>query len=363
MTVFFDCRFIRPANMDGITRYSEQIFTALSRKRPITALVSSEQQLQSLPPGTTYILVNDPTSVRELTLARRLNRAGASVVFSPMQTTSGLGRRYKLISTVHDLIYYRRPKPPTFLPLAVRAIWRLYHSSFWPQRWLLKQSDALVTVSETTRQDIERARLWPASKPLRIASPAINNQVFSSRNAATSSAIGSKSLVYAGSYMPYKGVETIVRALQELPDFELHLVSPASADVQNRLLRLAGEAASRVKFLGGLSDVEYAQLLRNSTALVSASTDEGFGIPLIEAMACGTAVVCSDIPVFREVAGAAAEFFEPSSPRELANAVNRLSAERLLELREVGLIRANQFSWDASAQVISNLIDELTTGD
>jgi glycosyltransferase involved in cell wall biosynthesis len=186
--------------------------------------------------------------------------------------------------------------------------------------------------------------------------------VFSERDATTSTASNPKSLVYAGSYMPYKGVETIVQTLQELPDFEMHLVSPASADVQNRTLRLAGEAASRVKFLGGLSDTEYAQLLRNSTAFVSASIVEGFGIPLFEAMACGAAVVCSDIPVFREVAGAAAEFFEPSSARELANAVNRLSAERLLELREVGLNRANQFSWDASAQVISNLIDELITG-
>ena len=78
-------------------------------------------------------------------------------------------------------------------------------------------------------------------------------------------------------------------------------------------------------------------------------------------MACGTAVVCSDIPIFREVAGAAAEFFEPSSAKELANGVNRLSAERLLERREAGLKRANEFNWDASAKVISNLIDELTT--
>jgi glycosyltransferase involved in cell wall biosynthesis len=304
-------------------------------------------------------MVNEPTSMRELTLASRLNRAGASIVFSPMQTTSGLGRRYKLISTVHDLIYYRRRKPPSFLPFGVRVIWRMYHLSFWPQRLLLKQSDALVTVSETTKRDIEKARLWPASKPLRIASPALDAGIFNAQKSNRSDTDANRTLVYAGSYMPYKGVETIVEALTMLPDFELHLVSPAIDDVQHRLRQLAGESATRVKFLGGLADTDYTQLLRNSTAFVSASIDEGFGIPLIEAMACGTAVVCSDISVFREVAGDAAEFFEPSNAKSLAEAVNRLTSERLSALRDTGIQRSNLYNWDASARVLSNLIDEL----
>lgn len=359
MTVFFDCRFIRPSHMDGITRYSEQLFAALSRIRPVTALVSSQEQLERLPEGSSFLMVNDPTSIRELTLARRLNRAGASVVFSPMQTTPGLGRRYKLISTVHDLIYYRRPKAPTFLPLPVRIIWRMYHLSFWPQRWLLKQSDALVTVSETTKRDIERARLWPPSKPLRIASPAIDTEIFRPYRGSDAPLGATKTLVYAGSYMPYKGAETIVEALKMLPEVELHLVSPATDEVQRRILQIAGVAAARVKFLGGLTDAEYSQELGHSTAFVSASIDEGFGIPLIEAMASGTAVVCSDISVFREVAGEAAEFFEPTNAQALADAVNRLNTDRLASLRATGLERSSQFSWDASARVISNLIEDL----
>lgn len=360
MTVFFDCRFIRPGHMDGITRYSDELFSALSRIRPITALVANQEQLEQLPEGSNFLLVNDPTSIRELTLAGRLNRAGATVVFSPMQTTSGLGRRYKLISTVHDLIYYRRRKPPIFLPLPVRIIWRMYHLSFWPQRLLLRQSDALVTVSKSSKCDIERARLWPTSKPLRIASPAIDTKVFSASHDAPIATRAPKTLLYAGSYMPYKAVETIVEALRELPDYELHLVSPATDDVQRRLLRIAGEAGARVKFLDGLDDADYAQVLRQATAFVSASIDEGFGIPLIEAMACGTPVICSDIPVFREVAGEAAEFFEPSSPSALAESVRRLTSQRLIELRAEGIARASKFNWDASARVISNLIDELS---
>jgi glycosyltransferase involved in cell wall biosynthesis len=363
MSVFFDCRFMRPGHMDGITRYSEQLFAALSRIRQVTALVNSQEQVELLPEGSSFLMVNEPTSMRELTLASRLNRAGASIVFSPMQTTSGLGRQYKLISTVHDLIYYRRRKAPSFLPFGVRVIWRMYHLSFWPQRLLLKQSDALVTVSETTKRDIEKAQLWPASKPLRIASPAFDAEIFRTSLGATADQTATKTLVYAGSYMPYKGVETIVEALKVLPDFELHLVSPAIDDVQHRLRELAGESATRIKFLGGLADADYAQALRNSTAFVSASIDEGFGIPLIEAMACGAAVVCSDIPVFREVAGEAAEFFAPSNAKALAEAVNRLTSERLSALRHKGLQRSKQYNWDASARVLSNLIDEMAARD
>jgi glycosyltransferase involved in cell wall biosynthesis len=235
----------------------------------------------------------------------------------------------------------------------------MYHLSFWPQRLLLKQSDALVTVSETTKRDIEKAQLWPGSKPLRIASPAFDAEIFRTSIGATADQTATKTLVYAGSYMPYKGVETIVEALKELPDFELHLVSPAIDDVQHRLRELAGESATRIKFLCGLADADYAQALRNSTAFVSASIDEGFGIPLIEAMACGAAVVCSDIPVFREVAGEAAEFFAPSNAKALAEAVNHLTSERLSALRHKGLQRSKQYKWDASARALSNLIDEL----
>jgi glycosyltransferase involved in cell wall biosynthesis len=360
MTVFFDCRFIRPGHIDGITRYSEQLFASLSQMRPVTALVRSEEQLEGLPPGSNYLMVNDPTSIRELTLARRLNKAGASAVFSPMQTTSALGRRYQLISTVHDLIYYRRRKPPTFLPWPVRAIWRMYHLSFWPQRLLLGQSDALVTVSETTKRDIERARLWPIGKPLRIASPAIDSTTFAPSSARlVGGGAAMRKLVYAGSYMPYKGVETIVEALKYLPEFELQLVSPASQEVQQRLRQIAGNSVSRLHFLGGLDDAEYAQVLRQATAFVSASTDEGFGIPLIEAMACGCAVICSDIPVFQEVTDGAAEFFEPNNSKALAEAVNRLTSQRLVALRSDGIARSSQFSWDGSARVLSQLIDDL----
>ena len=93
MKLIFDCRFIRVDHHDGISRFSAELFSALARKVPLVALVSSKEQLRWLPEGTDYILGNDPThALAEFTLPGRLNIAGATHVFSPMQTMGSFGR-------------------------------------------------------------------------------------------------------------------------------------------------------------------------------------------------------------------------------------------------------------------------------
>ena len=112
-----------------------------------------------LPDGMVWHLVSGPTSAREPFVARQVNRLDPDVVFSPMQTMGSLGRRYPLVLTLHDLIYYAHPTPPRDLPWPVRLGWRLYHLAWWPQRLLLNRADAVVTVSETTRTLMRARRL------------------------------------------------------------------------------------------------------------------------------------------------------------------------------------------------------------
>ena len=101
-------------------------------------------------------------------------------------------------------------------------------------------------------------------------------------------------LVYMGSYMPYKNVDTLVRAVAALPDHELHLLSRIGRAERERLTRLAPQA--RLVFHDGVTDAAYAELLAGATALVHASKAEGFGIPLVEAMRLGTPVVVERHP-------------------------------------------------------------------
>lgn len=150
MKVLFDCRYTRLERHDGISRYTAGLVTAFARLHPVTMIISDERQLGMLP-DLPWVLAGDPTSVSEPMTSRRLNRFEPDVVFTPMQTMGPFGRRFGLVTTVHDLIYYENRTPPRDLAWPVRLLWRAYHLSWAPQRALLGRSDAHATVSATTR--------------------------------------------------------------------------------------------------------------------------------------------------------------------------------------------------------------------
>jgi glycosyltransferase involved in cell wall biosynthesis len=345
--ILFDCRYVRADRHDGISRYSVGLVTALARLHPVTMLVSDRAQLAQLP-DLPYHLVSGPTSIREPVLARAVRRFSPDVVFSPMQTMGSWGRDYRLVLTLHDLIYYRNRTPPPEFAAPIRLLWRLYHLAWWPQRVLLNRADAVVTVSETTAALIARHRL--TDRPVTVVPNAAEPASALERRPRTGA------LVYMGSFMPYKNVATLVRAMASLPDHELHLMSRISVDERARLSALAPGA--RLVFHDGATDEVYRDVLSGATALVSASRDEGFGIPLVEAMQLGTPVVVSDIPVFREVGADAAAFVDPDDVAGFVTAVRELDdpdcwAERSAAARS----RAARYTWDASARILLALLE------
>jgi glycosyltransferase involved in cell wall biosynthesis len=158
-----------------------------------------------------------------------------------------------------------------------------------------------------------------------------------------------------GSFMPYKNVESLARAMRLLPDYELHLMSRASDETVETLRSLAPTA--KLVFHQGADDASYREALARATALVTASRDEGFGIPLVEAMALGTPVVVSDIPIFREIGGDAAVYVDPSSAKGIAEGVRSLEdPERWRELSARARERAAAYSWRDSAKVLLELL-------
>lgn len=356
MTIFFDARFISANRADGISRFSINLLGELSRILPVTAIVSHAHQVDVLPPSVEHIFESPADSIRELGFARRMNRRRASVVFSPMQTTGGLGRKFKLVLTIHDLIYYSHSAPPPRFSAAVRLIWRLYHLSYWPQRVLLRQAEALVTVSEASKRAIEKARLYAG--PIHVIANAVAPEI--AAPTPTNQALTRPfKVVYAGSFMGYKDVETLVRGCSSSTnEIELHLVSPIEQPRRDELQRVADESNTRVVFHDGMSDSDYAALLDQSALMVTASRAEGFCIPVLEAFSRSVPAVCSDLEVLREVAGDGAEFFEPGNPEALAQAVTR-ALERRDELAWRARQRAQDFSWAKSAQKLKDLLESL----
>jgi glycosyltransferase involved in cell wall biosynthesis len=170
----------------------------------------------------------------------------------------------------------------------------------------------------------------------------------------------SRHLLYIGSFMPYKNVDTLVRGLGLLPGFELHLLSRIENGRRSELENLAKSVGAALVFHSGVSDEEYVSLLKGSFALVSASRDEGFGIPLVEAMQQGTPVVVSDLEIFHEVAGNAGNYFSPDQPAEFAARITELdNAKVWAKTSSQVLGRARMFNWDTSAEALLELFRKL----
>jgi len=353
MKIVVDCRYVRTDQHDGISRYTAGVVEALSRKHELTMLICDERQLKLLP-ELPWALASGPTSAREPFVALQVNKLEPDVVFTPMQTMGTLGRRYRLVKTLHDLIYYRNRTPPRDLNPAIRVLWRLYHLAWWPQRLLLNRADVVATVSETTKHLMQQHRL--TRRPIVIVGNAADPVP---ADAPTQRAMPeTRELVYMGSFMPYKNVETLARALHELPRYRLHLLSRISPADRERLTALAPVDALVIH--NGTSEADYLALLETATALVTTSLDEGFGLPLVEAMSLGTPVVASDIPIFREIGGEAALYATATDPSAVAAAIRRLEDPAEWKARSASSrAQAGQFSWERSADALLTTFEGL----
>jgi glycosyltransferase involved in cell wall biosynthesis len=160
--------------------------------------------------------------------------------------------------------------------------------------------------------------------------------------------------------MPYKNVETLVEAAGLLSGYNLHLLSKISSGRKQELQELANKVGATVTFHNGVSDQQYRDLLSQAFALVSASKDEGFGIPLVEAMQQGVPVVVTDLDIFKEVAGPAGTYFDANSPQDLAKAVLSLEDQpEWTRKSKLALSQAQVFDWDKSAEALISQFEEL----
>lgn len=363
MRFFMDGRYIRTDYHDGISRFSHSLIHAVAQYIRPTIILHDPAQSALLPQNVDVVQLHHPTSVLEPLAARKLNAYRPDVVFSPMQTIGSVGRKFGLILTLHDLIYYQHRTPPRNLPQAVRGLWYLYHLTYIPQRLLLNGADAVATVSQTSQRLIRKHRL--TSKPVHVISNA-PPQVTTPRDPGQPR---QKALVYMGSFMEYKNVETLIEGMRFLPDYRLHLCSPITPTRREELLRIAElhqVSANQLIFHNGIEDVDYRQLLRRATALVTLSRSEGYGLPVAEAMAEGTPVILSDLEIFQEIGGVdnpGALFIQLASAhpaQQFADQVLDLEDDQVFRTASQGAVsQAHTFRWQDSAKALLNLAEDI----
>ena len=164
---------------------------------------------------------------------------------------------------------------------------------------------------------------------------------------------GYQYLLYVGNHKPHKNVARLVQALARLREkssLRLLLAGPVEPALLN-VARTVG-VADRIVFLGHVRDERLPALYRGAVAFVFPSLHEGFGLPPLEAMACGTPVVSSMTTSLPEVVGDAAVAVDPLDVDSIATGIDRVAGDEQLrtELRSRGLVQAARFSWDETAR-------------
>ena len=359
MKVFYDARWILVENrFDGVSRYSHELAHALAKQSDLelTWIVHDTRQLTKLPKGE-HILVNDPNNaIKELSLARKLNKAGADIVYSPFFVMGTLGKKYKLVLTIHDMIYFTHRTPPQWLPWVTRLGWRLFHLTYWPMRWQLNRATHIATVSETARKELTTARA--TKRPITTVPNAVSD-AFITPDTDHASKNG---VVYMGAFTPYKNVECVIDAVALAPNTTLHLLGKMPPIRRIEIEQRLGEKgmANRTIIYDGATDDQYREALAESRCAISASRLEGFGLPLIEAQQAGVPFVAADTPIFHEIGQDSVLYFNPDSPQEAAAHINHLANPSVSrEYVKKGRNNAASYTWQASAQIAATIITNL----
>ena len=260
------------------------------------------------------------------------------------------------VVTVYDMIYELFPE---YFPSEKDEKFRQQKLSS------VLAADKIICISATTRKDVECYYGIDGNKLQAI--PLAYNQDFRQlgRNDCAHELINKKPfLLYIGRRSHYKNFKTLLQAYcvwQRRNEVEMLVVGSDWSEVERKWLADQG-CMEQVRLLRDVSDHELACLYSNAAAFVYPSLYEGFGIPLLEAMACGCPIVASHIPSTMEVAGEQPFYFEAEDIDSLLEALNAALLEgRRPEKVESGIKRAQQYSWDSCAektlQVYHSLVD------
>jgi glycosyltransferase involved in cell wall biosynthesis len=247
--------------------------------------------------------------------------------------------RARLTATVHDLTAFLMPQFHT--AGNVRA------DQNFAER-ILKHADGLIAVSENTRQDAIRLL---RVKPERIST--IYSGVPEAFFDAPPTRRTRPYVLYVGTIEPRKNLETLLDAWKQLPphlrrEFDLVIAGPAGWAAEPTLARIRNEAT----YLGYVPETDLPGLVAGAVAFVYPSLYEGFGFPVVQAMAAGVPVVTSHVSCLPEIVGDAALLVDPRSVLELAAAVLRVleSATLRTELAARGRERARCYRWERCAE-------------
>ncbi len=266
-----------------------------------------------------------------------------------------------LVVTLHDMAFMTRPGD--FPPRALRLYRRMWSRVVHRADRVLCSSERTLGLAVDAGLSTDVARVVPLGAGVRRPSKAEAER----RLSALGLDRGRRFILSVGTVEPRKNLTAVVGAFGALagrdPDLELVLVGPRGwrESLGDRLSDLPEVVAHRVRALGRVAEEDLAALYEEATVFCYPSFDEGFGLPVLEAMAHGTPVVTSAASAMVEIGGGAVIGVDPTSVEEVAAAMESVleSAARAEQMARSGLARAGGYSWERTAQLTVDVYREL----
>lgn len=356
----------------GIARYVSELLQRIGQNSEIDIHLLSSDLLRPVRRAGPETQFDEPDQhfpvpfpfkkvVRYCYTEPRFSRAveNMDIVWGTNFTLPKIGRsRCRRVMTVHDMAWVRYPE--TIQAPMLRILSGLSEHVF--------SADRVLVVSEATKQDLMRHCQVDANK-VRVIYNGVS-QRFRPVSELLDVVRGryhlpKKFMLFVGTVEPRKNLTRLVEAFNRAGSkVEQSLVvvgakgwktSPLCEEINRSPVR------DRIHLAGFVADDDLPAVYNLADALIYPSLYEGFGIPVIEAMACGTPVVTSDVSALPEVAGDAALLIDPLNTSQLADAMERIVHDQPLRasLRAKGIERAKKFSWDESASQVVHCFREL----
>ncbi len=338
MQLAFDGRVLRHSARTGVEHYAESIYGQLQRHFELLKPISTQHYLQQVWEHTIL-----PLKGRKSDLL--FCPANIAPLYLPANT--------RLVLTLHDVAFKRFPQ--SFSPM-----FRIYYSLLVPKN--IDRADRIITISEASKKEI--IRFYPeAEEKLTVIPLGIHEKY-----RVLPKIQKRKQILYVGSINERKNVTGVIEAFERLPEaqhYTLVIVGNffgnfSLSEKSEKVLERAA-ANKNIVFKKGLDDEALIREYNEASCFVFPSFYEGFGLPPLEAMACGTPVITSNVSSMPEVCGDAAIYCDPYNVDDIAEKIRIVLQNRLLQaqMREKGLTRAAGFSWEKSAKAHLNLFEKV----
>lgn len=353
---------------DGNQTYIINLFENIAKidhKNQYNFYYSKESNKKIQAPNFHHIIDKKSFAWTQRVFPMLLRKDKPDLLFMPIQMLPFLkDRKQKSVVTIHDLafLYY----PETF-PLKDRILHKIYVKE------AIYKSDHLIAITEATKSDILKEYNVPESK-ISVVYHGIDSQKFRLmkeedkplvEKILSKYKITKPYIIYVGNVQPRKNVQNLIKAFIQLKkeyiDIQLVIAGAKAWLVDEVMEEVKDFMNEDIIFTGRFDNEELVPLLWGSKIFVLPSLYEGFGLPILEAGACGIPVLVSNTPSLLEVIGDKDLTFDPINPKDIKEKILEVLKNKDLydKIKEYCYLRSQEFSWEKTAQETLKILESI----